>query len=987
MRNLWPRAAVAGVLAALVAFFYHGLLQGLIIGDLDAFVYFYPLREYAARVLSRGHFPLWNPYLFMGSPFFANVQTAVLYPFNVLFLLLPTPYAFSASVIVHVMLAAVGMYLFGRRVLGVSAMPALFGAVAFALSGFISWQVSHINQLSVSAWLPLLLVAFDEAVRRKSLRFALTTGIIGTLQLLAGHTQEWYYSTATLCVYAVWLWIRIQSGAVEEEARPRLLAAMSLLVPVKRIALILRNPRTWPRIRPLAYLAAAGLVEVGVSAIQWLPTMELSRQSIRSDGMPYGEAISFSLPPTTALYTLLPTYPSTLFSEYVGYVGMIPLVLAVFAVIGRRARPVTLLMTGLAVLGLFMAIGGYNPLAPLLYRVIPGLDLFRVPARWLLVYTFGVSGLAALGAQLLMDASKGRARQLGSRARSKAQGLPGFTVTSVGLGATALVLGILGILARPAPTVQQVAIWVGLIVVTVAVSSLSLVGRRGAWLATGLLMAGMVAELWMAGGNAASRNPIPFAAFQPQRASTSYLLDSLAKSGTEGRVLSVATDNYEVKETPDYRKQYSWLDPAAMEQFLVDVKLSETLAPNTPMEYGIQTPDGYDGGILPLKKYADLKSLIVPDAAAKAAPDSLLRINLPYVPPENFLNLLDARYVLGAKIKDATVDNVYYDRGISVDLTAGDSRTLTHMPDLQTTSVGVISSTSGARKLGDGTVAGTLVVTDTAGKKYILPLRLGMETAETALEDSTLGAPAHHRPREVPNWPAGNKDTDYYAKIKLPARVRVKEITMEGALTGADLRVRAITLIDDVAGVSSPLVLSDNLSRKLFFDMKVYSYTNALPRAFMTYSSVLRDDEPALGALAQPDMKLDQVAVLTPSRTARSLYRSPGPGFQATDAHVVSYEPERVVVDATAREDGYLVLMDSYYPGWVAEVDGKPVPIERADYAFRGVFLPKGHHTVIFKYAPLSFQIGMYVSGISVVLLAAVMLGWSVRNSRRGRVL
>jgi hypothetical protein len=984
VRKPGPRAAVIGVLAALVAFFYRGLFQGLVIGDYDAFVYFYPLREYAARVLREGHFPLWNPYLFMGSPFFANVQTAVLYPLNLLFLILPTPYAFSASVVVHVMLAAVGMYLFGRRVLVVSALPALLGAVAFTFGGFISWQVGHINQLSVSAWLPLLLVVFDEAVRRRSLALAIGTGLIGTLQLLAGHTQEWYFSTATLGLFALWHAAIARKGL--PEGKPRMIfSTVTSVLPAKRIALLLGDPRTGKMLRPVAYLLLAGLVEAAVSAVQWMPTMELSGQSIRSGGMSYGEAISFSLPPTTALYTLLPAYPSELFSEYVGYVGMIPLVLAAFAIAGWRARGVTLFMAGLGVLGLFMAIGGYNPLAPLLFKLIPGLDLFRVPARWLLVYTFGAAGLSALGAQLLVDISQRRARRLGARAESPSSRLMRFTVSAVGIGGAVLVVGILVIVARPVPTVHQAALWAGLMVAAVAVSGLSLMGRKAAWVAISLLIAGTSVELWVASENAVFQHPIPPAAFAPQRTSTSFLLDSLAKSGAPERVLSVATDNYEVKETPDYKKQYDWLDPTALRQFLVDVKLSETLASNVAMEYGIQSADGYDGGILPLKRYAELKSLVIPDE--NAAPDSQLRINLPYVPPENLLDLLNARYVLGGKIKDATVENVYYDRGVSVALRDGETRTLTHMPDLQATSVGIISSTSGARSLGDGVTAGTLVVTDVSGTKYELPLRLGMETAETALDDGKLGAPAHKRPLEVANWPQGTKDTDYFVKIKLPARVRVKEISMNGQLQEADLRVRAITLIDDVAAASSPLVLSDNLGRALFWDMKLYDYTSALPRAYVTYSSVVRADEPALGVLAQPTTRLNEMAILAPSSTARNIYRSPDPGFRADDARISSYQPEQVVVDATAREDGYLVLMDTFYPGWTAEVDGKPAPIERADYLFRSVFLPQGQHRVVFKYAPSSFQTGVLVSGASVAVLACVMLGLAVRNYRRRSVL
>ena len=51
-----------------------------------------------------------------------------------------------------------------------------------------------------------------------------------------------------------------------------------------------------------------------------------------------------------------------------------------------------------------------------------------------------------------------------------------------------------------------------------------------------------------------------------------------------------------------------------------------------------------------------------------------------------------------------------------------------------------------------------------------------------------------------------------------------------------------------------------------------------------------------------------------------------------------------------------LVLHETYYPGWVAEIDGKPARILRADVLFRGVEVPPGRRKVVFRYAPLSFE-------------------------------
>jgi hypothetical protein len=74
-----------------------------------------------------------------------------------------------------------------------------------------------------------------------------------------------------------------------------------------------------------------------------------------------------------------------------------------------------------------------------------------------------------------------------------------------------------------------------------------------------------------------------------------------------------------------------------------------------------------------------------------------------------------------------------------------------------------------------------------------------------------------------------------------------------------------------------------------------------------------------------------------------------------TAAQIVSWQRNRVEIDVAGVQAGILVLHDLYYPGWIAEVDGKPVPILRTDSLFRGVEVGEGHHRVVFKYEPFSF--------------------------------
>ena len=153
----WP---VLPALIALTALFFNRLaFSNLILARGDTFLYFYPYWSAAAAALRAGRVPLWNPDLFMGAPFLANSQVGFFYPLNwPVWLLLPTPYAVSATILLHVVIAGAGAYLAGQRTLALGRMAALFGAALFALGGYLTAQVEHVNQLQGLAWLPWLFV-------------------------------------------------------------------------------------------------------------------------------------------------------------------------------------------------------------------------------------------------------------------------------------------------------------------------------------------------------------------------------------------------------------------------------------------------------------------------------------------------------------------------------------------------------------------------------------------------------------------------------------------------------------------------------------------------------------------------------------------------------------------------------------------------------------------------------------------------------------
>ena len=166
-------------------------------------------------------------------------------------------------------------------------------------------------------------------------------------------------------------------------------------------------------------------------------------------------------------------------------------------------------------------------------------------------------------------------------------------------------------------------------------------------------------------------------------------------------------------------------------------------------------------------------------------------------------------------------------------------------------------------------------------------------------------------------------------------------------------------------------------------DARLYRLDGALPRSwFVPAQRVVEDDDAALDAIARPGFE--------PRRNAVTERRVPGvperaPRGARGSARFVAYERERVVIRSRADSAGLVVLADTHYPGWKAEVDGREVPVERVDYLLRGVPVPAGAHTVVFRYAPLSWTIGRGVSLLALLGLAVALVAGGRRRRSTAR--
>jgi hypothetical protein len=110
---------------------------------------------------------------------------------------------------------------------------------------------------------------------------------------------------------------------------------------------------------------------------------------------------------------------------------------------------------------------------------------------------------------------------------------------------------------------------------------------------------------------------------------------------------------------------------------------------------------------------------------------------------------------------------------------------------------------------------------------------------------------------------------------------------------------------------------------------------------------------------------------------------SPGAGGPATPARVVSRSDTHVTLSVRARAAGRLVLLDTYYPGWRATVDGRDAHIDAADAAFRAVPVTAGAHTVRFSYRPRSVLAGGVITLVAMAaIVLALLLGGSAVEER-----
>ena len=353
-------------------------------------------RQFGFEQLRSGHIALWNPHIYAGAPYVGGFQSALFYPLNWIFLVLPLATAINWSIALHVFMMG-AFFLWWAKRGGASVVASGLGATAVMLSGpfFLHIYAGHLPNLCAMVWVPLVFLSVDEIFiacrsasvdQHKALRWALFGAMATALQILAGHPQYVFYTAVAVVLYAA-LKLCIRPG----------------------------------QLRVVGYLVLVPLGALLLSAVQLLPSLQTASEIVRSKSLSYEFASMFSFPPENLLtmfapYILGALEPMQYFGrgylwEMSSFVGVVTLVMVGFGVANVRAaalpdgapnssdsvRARTTVAIGMVVVMTLLALGANTPLFGYLYQFVPGFDRFRGISKFIFPTVLFVALLAVSG--------------------------------------------------------------------------------------------------------------------------------------------------------------------------------------------------------------------------------------------------------------------------------------------------------------------------------------------------------------------------------------------------------------------------------------------------------------------------------------------------------------------------------------------------------------------------------------------------------------
>ncbi len=933
-RKLRRIIAAATIVLLPLVYFFPAVIGKITLVPGDGLTQNLGVRVLIGQMLRDGQLPLWNPYIFAGTPLLASIYPGALYPPNWLFALFSPATAMNIVVITTYHLTMIGCYLYARRI-GMTRAGAVITGVAFAFGGYMMAHLGHTSRIAAAAWLPWILLAIEHLYLRATWRWIALGAAFIALQLFAGEPQMNFYTVLVCGAYLLFsLTLR-----EERERRGRL------------------------------FLGAAAMSVCGLllSMIQLLPERELLKLGERAS-ISYDYFAGYSFPPGSVFTFIFPFFfgggmiqpykveywGGSTIDEACGYFGLLALLLGIIALFGSTRRSLTAFWGAVALVSLLLAFNGYLPfdLGRALWQT-PVYSLFRAQGRHLFEFTFAAAMLAGLGASFIAQAERERVRRAVRLGAIVFVVIVAITIVVYRFFGSHLTEG----LPRPdgAGSLANAEALVPLAFAAASLIALLIYARWRNAVGAALLIAVIFVDLatFALGFNYGWRDFVTGADARLQDPPAVQFIKSRETDLNSFRVVS-----YSQKPFDD---SYDALN-----------------FPNVSIARGLQSVNGYDALRLPR-----------PGAIAGGMNiEGLISEVNAFGSEHQGFNLLNVKYLLRERpsAKDPAniveIAGIGFDRElINTDLIPG-SRLELATDQALASELAIVSTMAHAVHVPDDTPVAKLMIHAKDGRVMEREIRIGRDSAEWAYDRDDVRADIQHRrPQIAESWPAeGFQAHRYLARIPFD-RAEVTRIEINYALPDASLLILRASLFDGETGVSTPLNLMNLHSRRWrrqaeFGDVEVYENTEHLPRAWFVRRAAVQMSDEVLQTIKTGRLK--DGSPFDPSETA--LFEKEDFGHREivlpqigeptnAEVSVTRYEPQRIELQTRNAQPGFLVLSEIYYRGWEAWIDGRRAPIEKVNYALRGLSVPAGDHRVEFVFRAHSFRNGAVYTLLGLLLL------------------
>jgi len=880
---------------------------------------------------------LWNPLPFAGVPALGDPQLAQLYPLRWVFAALPSEIAFNYYIAFAYVLASSLTYGYVLRITR-STVAAIVGGLVFGASGYMVAHLGHTGLVTAVVWMPLIIWSLEELRQRFSARWFVTGALSVMLAIIAGHPQAFVHSLYLATAYALFLGSRSAMG-------------------------------WWRYVAMFAAIVAFG---AALAAPQLLPAMELASASVRNE-MTFAAFKEYAVPPAQVLTLLFPylfgggvppvSQPfigQWNLAETMGYVGLLPLMLAAIGSWLFRAERLLTFWIVVALVAFLLVLGDRTPLLSVTYY-LPVINKLRAPGRHFQEMTFALAVLAAFGVKALQT-----------------RRIPTRTALRIAIAAVLVVLAALLVVALNYARLQTRA---DLQHITLPAFSANL----AVWIPIGMLLLGVLALVnWIRNRDGITARALIVAVVAIDLASFGFFAEW--RYAPDNRVLAA----------PDYAAKYARELNQSQQRIMPMRGYLEPLpgfSPTMSQLYSMPNASGY--GPLLIRRYAELSRVLQNGWIDPAV----------LAPANRAADLIAARYVVVASPRGAAVSKdgvVWSDEDLRLALGSGCGNTnpttiRIRLPAaVSADHIGIVSWTGCSTDLKQDEVVArvTLIDENRVAKEHFL--RAGRETAEWAIECADVRPMTKHAVApifgtwdNVRNGSAPCQGHSFLAYLPVEPR-RYSELLLEWLpKTPNSLVVSKLSLVDEASHRAFAITPNDvaigDGDRFEFMetiaDSSIYKNLRALPRAWLVPRVISARPAQILEAIrtsVAPDGTAFDPGTMAFVEEPFSL-DSAGSTVQS-NARVMELSGDKLVVSTEATAPAFLVLSEVYFPGWVAAVDDRNTEVFQTDYALRGVAVPSGKHIVTLRYRPSSFLWGLVIAAVALTGLIAIV----IRARRQG---